>query len=58
MLFRSVALSVDPADEASLKGKQSVVERLAELACASGDFNRSEERRVGKECRFRWAPVH
>ena len=24
----------------------------------SGDFNRSEERRVGKECRSRWSPYH
>ena len=22
------------------------------------DFNRSEERRVGKECRSRWSPYH
>ena len=23
-----------------------------------GDFRRSEERRVGKECRSRWSPYH
>ena len=23
-----------------------------------GDGSRSEERRVGKECRFRWSPYH
>ena len=23
-----------------------------------GDYNRSEERRVGKECRSRWSPYH
>ena len=23
-----------------------------------GDFERSEERRVGKECRSRWSPYH
>ena len=23
-----------------------------------GDFSRSEERRVGKECRSRWSPYH
>ena len=23
-----------------------------------GDVNRSEERRVGKECRSRWSPYH
>ena len=25
---------------------------------ANGDFFRSEERRVGKECRSRWSPYH
>ena len=24
----------------------------------NGDFLRSEERRVGKECRSRWSPYH
>ena len=24
----------------------------------SGGFSRSEERRVGKECRSRWSPYH
>ena len=24
----------------------------------NGDLNRSEERRVGKECRSRWSPYH
>ena len=23
-----------------------------------GDYHRSEERRVGKECRSRWSPYH
>ena len=27
-------------------------------ALASGDRSRSEERRVGKECRSRWSPYH
>ena len=27
-------------------------------ACAFGDIFRSEERRVGKECRSRWSPYH
>ena len=27
-------------------------------ANASGKSNRSEERRVGKECRSRWSPYH
>ena len=28
------------------------------LARQSGDDDRSEERRVGKECRSRWSPYH
>ena len=26
--------------------------------CDMGDASRSEERRVGKECRSRWSPYH
>ena len=26
--------------------------------CRDDDFTRSEERRVGKECRSRWSPYH
>ena len=32
--------------------------RLARLAEAAGLPKRSEERRVGKECRSRWSPYH
>jgi len=28
------------------------------VVCLSGSLNRSEERRVGKECRSRWSPYH
>ena len=28
------------------------------LLIAGGGLNRSEERRVGKECRSRWSPYH
>ena len=28
------------------------------LAARIGPFRRSEERRVGKECRSRWSPYH
>src|SRR3989441_12967385 len=33
-------------------------ELLAALAQVEGAGNRSEERRVGKECRSRWSPYH
>ena len=29
-----------------------------ELAAVLGQSSRSEERRVGKECRSRWSPYH
>src|SRR2546422_9536852 len=35
---------------------QTIVERL--LARAAGERGRSEERRVGKECRSRWSAYH
>ena len=28
------------------------------VALVYGDISRSEERRVGKECRSRWSPYH
>ena len=36
------------------------VAELIDIAfpCAGGDVDRSEERRVGKECRSRWSPYH
>ena len=29
-----------------------------DLKLSDGEFYRSEERRVGKECRSRWSPYH
>ena len=39
---------------------RSLVEELDEVAKVEQDeeFFRSEERRVGKECRSRWSPYH
>ena len=28
------------------------------IKCSDGVYRRSEERRVGKECRSRWSPYH
>jgi len=33
-------------------------DRLTDLAVALAEALRSEERRVGKECRSRWSPYH
>src|SRR5580700_8330104 len=32
--------------------------QLAAFPLAPSEWTRSEERRVGKECRYRWAPYH
>ena len=36
--------------------KDAAIDYLIDLHAKSG--NRSEERRVGKECRSRWSPYH
>ena len=37
---------------------QAEVDALMELICKGVEMERSEERRVGKECRSRWSPYH
>ena len=41
-------------------GKRNRIFNCAVIAAEPQDFNykRSEERRVGKECRSRWSPYH
>src|SRR3989475_4943515 len=36
----------------------SLLERLTMSAVPANTLSRSEERRVGKECRSRWSPYH
>ena len=55
----------DPALAISLAGLEAVLKRLNKesdtLNARISDFEaalRSEERRVGKECRSRWSPYH
>src|ERR1051326_8694397 len=36
----------------------SILEKTGVLVENPESFNRSEERRVGKECRSRWSPYH
>ena len=40
-----------------LKGIDLEIEK-GEFICFLGPSGRSEERRVGKECRSRWSPYH
>ena len=45
--------------EPTLSVDDQVMTAVAATATAQAEFdNRSEERRVGKECRSRWSPYH
>ena len=46
-------------DSAAASGEVAYVTKISTLLGEdSGVLNRSEERRVGKECRSRWSPYH
>ena len=58
-LFAKEGASVVVSDVALVGGQQTV--RLIERDGGEASFveaDRSEERRVGKECRSRWSPYH
>ena len=57
MLFRSSALGSGVREGAHGEDYAGVAEVLA-LRSAQVVGDRSEERRVGKECRSRWSPYH
>ena len=46
--------------QVTIKGKGAMVDAFREegIFVTFGDNARSEERRVGKECRSRWSPYH
>ena len=46
-------------DLEELKNKQTEMNNtITEMKTTLEGINRSEERRVGKECRSRWSPYH
>ena len=45
--------SIEAANDAS-----TLSEKVMELKDLEDEIARSEERRVGKECRSRWSPYH
>ena len=56
-------LTTTPADDATLAARFRAFHRAQSLAhipslVAAALTTRSEERRVGKECRSRWSPYH
>ena len=44
--------------ERELKRIYPLVDKVESYREAMGALSRSEERRVGKECRSRWSPYH
>src|SRR5256885_16307542 len=54
--------AVQEGSRGSYVVKSPISGRVVEMAGSQGgywnDVNRSEERRVGKECRSRWSPYH
>ena len=45
--------NADKAMRAALERKRKIIMQSKQIA-----YDRSEERRVGKECRSRWSPYH
>ena len=45
-------------DAEAAKHNEIIGNRLSAREDVVGKWNRSEERRVGKECRSRWSPYH
>src|ERR1044072_7843766 len=58
VVFPELALTGYPPEDLLIKTHflRRTAERLEELAETAEDVVRSEERRVGKECRSRWSP--
>src|SRR2546429_9632580 len=54
--FRGIPFAAPPIGELRWKAPQPV--RPWKGVLKAGGFGRSEERRVGKECRSRWSPYH
>ena len=56
--LRSIAAASGYTIQASDLGKTKMVTQVAAIGLVIGGIRRSEERRVGKECRSRWSPYH
>ena len=66
IVFDIIGMAVATADEKpfhsmaarKVPGSQEAIRLLRNAERVSSICNRSEERRVGKECRSRWSPYH
>src|SRR3989442_14483056 len=59
-LFESMRIGLDQRGFActGVKGRTLVMTTISSSGRSLSVFDRSEERRVGKECRSRWSPYH
>ena len=49
----------DPREERNIpQSRETAFDEITKSAAQEGLARRSEERRVGKECRSRWSPYH
>ena len=52
-----IRININPYDNRK-KGIAVEIKSVIAIPAPNTDPNRSEERRVGKECRSRWSPYH
>ena len=58
MLFRSEGVCLEEREGTVEDEVEDEVKDKVEDKVEVGEADRSEERRVGKECRSRWSPYH
>src|SRR3990167_8575330 len=56
--FQQVHETVKEVNDRSCKTVERTADRVSDRICKTIEHVRSEERRVGKECRSRWSPYH
>ena len=52
------AIVLEPGEEIKIENIHKILGKESHVFYSDGKTRRSEERRVGKECRSRWSPYH